>query len=129
MAAAPAASVSATCGSPGKLHTEGLATLPFDLLTEHEAYDRRNVFEVATLGGRMVDAIRFARSDPELSRFPIGLFGASTGAAAALIASAEMLQDVPLWSPAAGGQTWQVVHFRTSTLRPCCSSAATTMPY
>jgi hypothetical protein len=94
MAAAPAASVSATCRSPGKLHTEGLATLPFDLLTEHEAYDRRNVFEIAMLGGRMVDAIRFARSDPELSRFPIGLFGASTGAAAALVASAEMLQDV-----------------------------------
>jgi pimeloyl-ACP methyl ester carboxylesterase len=77
-----------------QLHAQELATLLFDLLTEHEAYDRRNVFDVTMLGGRMVDAVRFVLSDPELSRLPIGLFGASTGAAAALVAAAKLPQDV-----------------------------------
>jgi dienelactone hydrolase len=77
-----------------QLQTQGLATLLFDLLTEQEAYDRRNVFDVAMLGGRMVEAVRFARSEPALARLPIGLFGASTGAAAALVAAARLPQGV-----------------------------------
>ncbi len=39
-----------------QLHAQELATLLFDLLTEHEAYDRRNVFDVTMLGGRMGDS-------------------------------------------------------------------------
>jgi dienelactone hydrolase len=77
-----------------QLQARGLGTLLLDLLTEHEAYDRRNVFDIALLGGRIIEAARFARSDAELSRLRIGLFGASTGAAAALVAAAQLPQEI-----------------------------------
>jgi alpha-beta hydrolase superfamily lysophospholipase len=69
------------------LRTRGLGTLLFDLLTDGEAADRANVFDIALLGERLrlaVDWVRGAR--PGLR---VGLFGASTGAAAALWAAAE----------------------------------------
>jgi pimeloyl-ACP methyl ester carboxylesterase len=77
-----------------ELEVRGLGTLLLDLLTEREAYDRRNVFDIPLLAGRMVEAVRFARSDTELSSLPIGLFGASTGAAAALVAAARLPQAI-----------------------------------
>ena len=77
-----------------ELEVQGLGTLLLDLLTEREAYDRRNVFDIPLLAGRMVDAVRFARSDTELASLPIGLFGASTGAAAALVAAAQLPQAI-----------------------------------
>lgn len=66
----------------------GLATLLFDLLTEEEADDRSNVFDIDLLAGRLVGAIDWARARSDLAALPIGLFGASTGAAAALMAAA-----------------------------------------
>ena len=77
-----------------ELEVRGLGTLLLDLLTEREAYDRRNVFDIPLLAGRIVEAVRFARSDTELSSLRIGLFGASTGAAAALVAAAQLPQEV-----------------------------------
>jgi putative phosphoribosyl transferase len=77
-----------------QLEVRGLGTLLLDLLTEHEAYDRRNVFDIPLLAGRMVEAVRFARSDTELASLPISLFGASTGAAAALVAAAQLPQAI-----------------------------------
>jgi pimeloyl-ACP methyl ester carboxylesterase len=77
-----------------ELEVRGLGTLLLDLLTEREAYDRRNVFDIPLLAGRMVEAVRFARGDTELSSLRIGLFGASTGAAAALVAAARLPQEV-----------------------------------
>lgn len=78
----------------GALQGRGLATLLFDLLTEAEAEDRRSVFDIALLGQRVAEAVRFVRDDAELSGLPIGLFGASTGAAAALVAAAERPADI-----------------------------------
>jgi dienelactone hydrolase len=72
-----------------RLNQAGLATVLFDLLTENEAADRANVFDIPLLGGRMAQAVDFAGARPELNGLPIGLFGASTGAAAALLAAAE----------------------------------------
>ena len=72
-----------------ELGRAGFATLLFDLLSEQEGLDRRNVFDVARLGARMVEALDWVRERPELATLPVGLFGASTGAAAALIAAAE----------------------------------------
>ncbi|MBS0395199.1 MAG: DUF3175 domain-containing protein [Proteobacteria bacterium] len=66
-----------------------LATLLFDLLSDAEADDRRNVFDIALLGSRMVEAIDWAATEPSVAALPIGLFGASTGAAAALVAAVE----------------------------------------
>ncbi|MDQ0466979.1 dienelactone hydrolase [Caulobacter ginsengisoli] len=72
----------------------GLASLLFDLLTEAEAGDRRNVFDIEVLVGRLVQAIDWALARPDLAGLPIGLFGASTGAAAALTAAAHRPADI-----------------------------------
>jgi putative phosphoribosyl transferase len=66
-----------------------LATLLFDLLTPEEAGDRRNVFDVPLLAGRLASATARLRADPECRGLPVGYFGASTGAAAALWAAAD----------------------------------------
>jgi pimeloyl-ACP methyl ester carboxylesterase len=68
------------------LQRRGLDTLLFDLLTADEADDRRNVFDIPLLGQRVLDALdALPASAREL---PLGLVGASTGAAAALLAAA-----------------------------------------
>jgi dienelactone hydrolase len=72
------------------LQRAGLGTLLFDLLTEEEAQDRRLVFDVPLLGERLLAATRWIRAQPELERSALGYFGASTGAAAALWAAAEL---------------------------------------
>ncbi len=71
------------------LHDHGFATLLFDLLTPAEAVDRANVFDVDLLGDRLVAVTEAARSRAELRGLPVGYFGASTGAAAALAAGAR----------------------------------------
>jgi putative phosphoribosyl transferase len=71
-----------------QLQERAMATLLFDLLTEEEANDRRNVFHVPLLASRLEEAISWACCDPETAGLPIGLFGASTGSAAALVAAA-----------------------------------------
>jgi putative phosphoribosyl transferase len=71
------------------LSAQGFSTLLFDLLTEDEASDRRNVFDIELLARRLLDATGWARWRPELRGLPIGYYGASTGAAAALRAAAE----------------------------------------
>jgi putative phosphoribosyl transferase len=67
----------------------GLATLLLDLLSPGEERDRRNVFDVDLLGARLVRVLDWLRSQPVCAGLPVGLFGASTGAAAALWAAAE----------------------------------------
>jgi dienelactone hydrolase len=76
------------------LNTRGLATLLFDLLTDWEAADRRNVFDIPLLGTRVAEAIEWARSQAAVTGCAIGLFGASTGAAAALVAAARAPENV-----------------------------------
>jgi putative phosphoribosyl transferase len=66
------------------LRQAGLATLLFDLLTEDEAHDRRNVFDIALLAQRLSMTAAWARDDTETATLALGYFGASTGAAAAL---------------------------------------------
>lgn len=76
------------------LNAAGFATLLLDLLTEDEADDRANVFDIDLLAERLTQAIDWARAAPALAALPIGLFGASTGAAAALTAAAARPQGV-----------------------------------
>ncbi|WP_395703858.1 dienelactone hydrolase family protein [Aquabacterium sp.] len=76
------------------LHRRRLGTLLFDLLTEDEDADRANVFDIALLAGRLVQAIDGCAAHGELVALPLGLFGASTGAAAALAAAAERPRSV-----------------------------------
>ena len=69
------------------LEQMGFATLLFDLLTEQEAGDRRNVFDIPLLARRVGMAVDWVREQPHLKGLPIGLFGASTGGGAALVAA------------------------------------------
>ncbi|HYL55199.1 MAG TPA: dienelactone hydrolase family protein, partial [Gemmatimonadales bacterium] len=64
-------------------------TLLFDLLTEAEAQDRANVFDIMLLAKRLRAATAWVAAYPATSDLPIGYFGASTGAAAALVAAAS----------------------------------------
>jgi putative phosphoribosyl transferase len=77
-----------------RLNRAGLATLLFDLLTPAEAEDQAKVFDVALLAGRLLAATRWMGTWPEYGSLPVGFFGASTGAAAALLASARLPADV-----------------------------------
>lgn len=86
--------------SPRNQHVAALlnerhyATLLFDLLTDAEAADRRNVFDISMLAGRVRLAAEWARADKVASRLQIGLFGASSGAAAALCAAADLQHQI-----------------------------------
>jgi dienelactone hydrolase len=68
----------------------GIATLLFDLLLPEEEDDRRNVFDIKLLAQRLTEAVRWVVAEPDVGNLPIGLFGASTGAAAALVAASEL---------------------------------------
>jgi putative phosphoribosyl transferase len=74
----------------GALNRRGIATLLFDLLLPEEENDRRNVFDIELLGRRLVDAVRWIVEEPDVGILPVGLFGASTGAAAALVAASAL---------------------------------------
>lgn len=67
----------------------GFGTLLFDLLTESEERDRTNVFDIALLAERLTHAGSWVASHPPCRGLPIGYFGASTGAAAALVAATD----------------------------------------
>ena len=77
-----------------RLRKAGLATLLFDLLTFGEESDRRNVFDIELLAGRLVGATKWLGVQPRVSGSRIGYFGASTGAAAALVAAADPSVDI-----------------------------------
>src|SRR5438045_6752212 len=70
------------------LRDAGLATLLLDLLTPEEERDRANVFDIALLASRLSYATDWSIAAPETAHLPIGYFGASTGAGAALVAAA-----------------------------------------
>jgi len=72
------------------LNARGFGTLLFDLLTLEEEGDRSNVFDVALLAARLVDAVRWLDREFQAGRPALGLFGASTGAAAALVAATRL---------------------------------------
>jgi putative phosphoribosyl transferase len=70
------------------LQRAGMATLLFDLLTEHEASSRANVFDIPLLADRLDQAATWVCTTVAAQGLPLGFFGASTGAAAALVAAA-----------------------------------------
>jgi dienelactone hydrolase len=75
----------------GELRRAGLATLLFDLLTaREEALDMHTAqlrFDIGLLAGRLAGATDWVRQQPATASLPVGYFGASTGAAAALVAA------------------------------------------
>ena len=71
------------------LRRSGLATLLLDLLAPEEESLRGNVFDIPLLATRLLLATAWAREQAEIAQLPIGYFGASTGAGAALVAAAD----------------------------------------
>jgi pimeloyl-ACP methyl ester carboxylesterase len=76
------------------LNDRSIATLLFDLLTSAEEQDRANVFDIPLLAERLIHVVRWAERQVCRRKLPLGLFGASTGAAAALIAAAKPPDEV-----------------------------------
>src|SRR5882724_5633045 len=80
------------------LNEAGLATLLFDLLTPEEEsvdlYTREHRFDISLLAKRLVHATNWAKQQKETKDLNIGYFGSSTGAGAALVAAAELPEDV-----------------------------------
>jgi putative phosphoribosyl transferase len=76
------------------LNDQGLGTLLFDLLTEVEGQRRQNVFDIDLLADRVGNTRTWLRNHEQLSALRVGLFGASTGAAAALVSSAMQPEGV-----------------------------------
>jgi dienelactone hydrolase len=80
------------------LNCAGLGTLLFDLLTPEEevldVHTREHRFNISLLAQRLVNATKWARQQEETRDLHIGYFGSSTGGAAALVAAAELPQDV-----------------------------------
>ncbi len=71
------------------LRAAGVGTLLFDLLTDAEANDRDKVFDIRLLALRLLHATDWVESQLETTGLPIGYFGASTGAAAAVVAATQ----------------------------------------
>ncbi|MGK9465168.1 dienelactone hydrolase family protein (plasmid) [Streptomyces sp. G6] len=76
-----------------ELRSAGLGTLLIDLLSEeeerHDTLTAEHRFDIPLLGRRLVAAIDWLEVQPDSSGLPVILFGASTGAAAALVAAAD----------------------------------------
>ncbi|HJV52100.1 MAG TPA: alpha/beta hydrolase [Noviherbaspirillum sp.] len=71
------------------LRQAGMATLLLDLLRPEEEDNRANVFDIPLLASRLLEATRWARRQARIAQLPVGYFGASTGAGAALVAAAD----------------------------------------
>ncbi len=72
------------------LNARGIATFLFDLLRPEEEGDRAKVFDIPLLANRLAGTVRWLDEEKETGGLHLGLFGASTGAAAALLAAAEL---------------------------------------
>jgi len=77
-----------------RLNEAGMGTLLFDLLTPAEAEDRANVFDVELLADRLRGAERWLHRWPQAGTVPVAFFGASTGAAGALVAATRLGVEV-----------------------------------
>lgn len=99
------------------LQKVNLATLLLDLLTDDEALDRRNVFNIELLAERLLLAKSWASKEKELSKKKIGYFGASTGAGAALAAAAKVPENV-FAVVSRGGRPDLAGHYLSDVLAP-----------
>ena len=78
----------------GELRRAGLGTLLLDLLSREEDSDDRHRFDIALLSARLGDAVRWLVQQPQTQGLALGLFGASTGAAAALQLAADRPEQI-----------------------------------
>lgn len=76
------------------IRDRGLGTLLFDLLTETEDQRRENRFDIPLLTERLVGVTEWLRERPDIGETSLGYFGSSTGAAAALRATARVGDEI-----------------------------------
>jgi pimeloyl-ACP methyl ester carboxylesterase len=80
------------------LNRSGLGTLLFDLLTPDEEaldlYTRKYRFNIGLLAERLVHVTNWAKQQDQTRDFCVGYFGSSTGGAAALVAAAQLTEDI-----------------------------------
>jgi putative phosphoribosyl transferase len=93
------------------LNETGLATMLIDLLEEAEAADRANVFDIDLLAERLYAAAAWLELQPETENLKLGLFGASTGAAAALTMAAKYAPSVAAVVSRGGRPDLAAAHF------------------
>jgi pimeloyl-ACP methyl ester carboxylesterase len=86
------------------LNDRGIATLLVDLLTEREDQDYARRFDIKLLTNRLIAVTRYVKSMKESRALPIGYFGASTGAASALRAAAQLAESIPTVVVSRGGR-------------------------
>lgn len=82
------------CAVARVFHKYNIGTLLFDLLTKREDQDYENRFNINLLKERLVNTTLWLRGEPEGEQLPLGYFGASTGAAAALKAAAVLQNEI-----------------------------------
>ncbi len=99
------------------LNRRGIATLLFDLLTLAEESERSNVFDVPLLAERLIDTVNWVGQDRALRDIRIGMFGASTGAAAAWWRRPSLAVALVRSFRAEAGRTSQAPH-STKSARP-----------
>lgn len=96
-----------------------LATLLLDLLTPAEAPDRGKVFDIELLADRLAGATHWLQTQPEARGLPVGFFGASTGAAAALWPPPTSATRSGQSCPPAADPTWPARGWPRCTPLPC----------
>lgn len=77
-----------------QLQKRGIGTLLFDLLTKYEDAVYENRFNIDLLTERLIAVTRWVKKHDHLKKLPIGYFGASTGAASALMAASKLGNDI-----------------------------------
>lgn len=97
------------------LNRSGLATLLFDLLGSSEESDRNKVFDIPLLAERLRAVTTWLRGDPHIGSLPVGFFGASTGAGAALWAASD--PDLDIAAVVSRGGRPDLAHPRLSFVR------------
>ncbi|GIL18073.1 MAG: hypothetical protein BroJett040_18240 [Oligoflexia bacterium] len=78
------------------LNDRGFGTLLFDLLTDQESEDRRNVFNIPLLSHRLGQVTKWVREQSGFESVPLGYFGASTGAGAAIHAAEQLEKEIKI---------------------------------
>ena len=109
------------------LNQAALGTLLFDLLTPDEEAYRANMFDIGLLARRLTGVTRWLRARPATAGLPVGYFGASTGAAAALWAAAEPGSGIAAVVSRGGRPDLASPRLGSVRLPLCLSSAGTTM--
>jgi putative phosphoribosyl transferase len=88
------------------LHKSRIGTLLFDLLTaeegDEEQFTHHLRFDISLLARRLKDATLWVKSQEELQSLPLGFFGTSTGASAALVVAAELTDEVAVMVSSSG---------------------------